>query len=70
MKIIYLLFFLDNAKYHKVRQLTPKEEEFFQKRSFSKLTKSQLQQYFALHQVEWKQEWKMDKLYQIGKRTL
>lgn len=42
-------FIMDNAAYHKVKKLTDEEKSIFDGRTFSKLTKAQLQCYLTAH---------------------
>jgi hypothetical protein len=59
---------MDNAGYHKVRKITDEEKQIFDGRTFSKLKKGQYQQYLTLHGVEWKDDWKRDKLYEVARQ--
>jgi transposase len=56
---------MDNAGYHKVKAVDPEEKLIFNGRSFSKLTKSQLQRYLTHHNIEWDENWKRPQLYNV-----
>jgi len=55
------------ACHHRVRSTTKEEQEIFQGRTFSKLTKQQLREYLTYQSTEWDDDWKCDKLYEVAR---